>query len=618
MKALKIVAAVAALAVGLLLVAVTVVALRFDPENYKGELQALVKEKTGRTLTMEGPLRLSFFPKLAVEAERLRLSEAGSERPFAQVGDIRLSLALMPLLSQKLVVDRVTLSGVSAEVVRRKDGRTSIDDLTGGGGATEGKAAEKGGRTPLVLDVSGVDVGVDKLVWRDERDGGEWRITAAKLETGRIADDAPGKLKLAARIDGSKPAIRADIDLSSAYRFNFSRQTASLTDLELRVAGDLPSMKGVKLSVDGRLDTDWGKGTAGGALTAKFDESTLKAKFDLGAAQAKGAPAVISFDADVDRLDLDRYQAAGGGQAEAGKDGKAVEKSGGKPQPEQPLDLEGLKALNLKGQLRVGELRVAKLKLEKVQLGLRAAGGRLDMNPVAANLYGGTLAGSAGVNALNYQFTLKQQLTGIDIGPLLRDAAGKDLLEGRGKVAVDVQTAGRTTSALRKALGGSASLALTDGALKGINLAEALRKAKAALGSKSAEQAASKGDKTDFSELTASFAIRNGVAHNEDLSMKSPFIRLGGAGDLDIGENRMNYLAKASVVNTSAGQGGKELESLSGLTVPVRVSGPFENLGYRIEIGSLVSDSVKQKVQEKVQETVKERVQDRLKGLLKR
>jgi peptidoglycan/xylan/chitin deacetylase (PgdA/CDA1 family) len=125
---------------------------------------------------------------------------------------------------------------------------------------------------------------------------------------------------------------------------------------------------------------------------------------------------------------------------------------------------------------------------------------------------------------------------------------------------------------LKKALAGSASIALNDGAIKGINLAEALRKAKAAIGSKSAqEQTASGGDKTDFTEMTASFSISKGVAHNEDLSAKSPFIRIGGAGDLDIGEGRMNYLAKAAIVNTAAGQGGKDAGSLAGLTVPVRI-----------------------------------------------
>jgi AsmA protein len=462
---------------------------------------------------------------------------------------------------------------------------------------------------------------VDSLTWRDERDGGQWKLSALKLATGRIADDAPGKMTLAARIEGANPPLGADIDMASDYRFNFTRHTASFSGISLTVAGDLPSMQGVRLAMSGQMDADWatpGQEKAGGTLTAKFDESTLKAKFDVQGF----SPAAISFDADIDKLDTDRYQTkdAKGGGAKPGNGAKRAEKG---QAGEQPLDLEGLKALNLKGQLRIGQLQAAGLKAEKVQLGLNAKGGRVDLNPVAASLYGGTLAGMASVNAHTYQFTARQQLAGINIGPLLRDLADKDLLEGRGKVNLDVQTTGRTVTALKKALAGSASVALADGALKGINLAEALRKAKAVLGSKSAqEQAASQngnsGDKTDFSELSASFAIAKGVAHNEDLSMKSPFLRLGGAGDLDIGEDRMNYLAKASVVNTSAGQGGKDLESLAGLTVPVRISGPFESLSYRIEMGSLVSDTVKQQVKEKVQEEIKGRLQDRLKGLLQR
>ena len=115
----------------------------------------------------------------------------------------------------------------------------------------------------------------------------------------------------------------------------------------------------------------------------------------------------------------------------------------------------------------------------------------------------------------------------------------------------------------------------------------------------------------DYDEdfLGSGFLLRGG-----GLGGRTRFLRLGGAGDLDIGEGRMNYLAKAAVVNTSAGQGGKDLEGLAGLTVPVRISGPFESLSYRLEIGSLVSDTVKQKVQEQV----KGQVQDRLKGLFGR
>ena len=38
-----------------------------------------------------------------------------------------------------------------------------------------------------------------------------------------------------------------------------------------------------------------------------------------------------------------------------------------------------------------------------------------------------------------------------------------------------------------------------------------------------------KGQKTDFSEMSASFKIAGGVAQNDDLKAQSPFLRLGGA-----------------------------------------------------------------------------------------
>ena len=103
---------------------------------------------------------------------------------------------------------------------------------------------------------------------------------------------------------------------------------------------------------------------------------------------------------------------------------------------------------------------------------------------------------------------------------------------------------------MKKGLNGAASLNLKDGAVKGINLAKTLRETKALFTlRKEAVQQARRTEKTDFSELTASFRIANGVARNDDLGMKSPFIRLGGAGD--IGAERMDYLAKASGVATA-------------------------------------------------------------------
>ena len=166
----------------------------------------------------------------------------------------------------------------------------------------------------------------------------------------------------------------------------------------------------------------------------------------------------------------------------------------------------------------------------------------------------------------------------------MKDVAGKDLLEGRGQVSADVTTSGASLGALRSKLAGTAALQLRDGAIKGINLARSMRQAKAALSQKQdAITQAQATEKTDFSELSASARIVGGVAHSDDLVVKSPYLRIGGDGRFDIGRGRIDYTAHATVVNSGAGQGARELAALSGVTVPVQLSGPFDAIDWKIQ-----------------------------------
>ena len=192
-------------------------------------------------------------------------------------------------------------------------------------------------------------------------------------------------------------------------------------------------------------------------------------------------------------------------------------------------------------------------------------------------------------------------------------------MEGRGNVVLDVSAQGASVSAIEKGLNGSARMELRDGAVRGINVAQAIRKAKAALGGGTGQQAGagSQAEKTDFSELTGSFRVANGVAHNDDLLAKSPLLRVTGNGDVDIGASRLNYLVKATVVATLQGQGGPELQALRGQTIPVRVSGPFDKIGYSIDFAGLAQEMAKQKVEEKLKSKVPG-LGDKLKGLFGR
>ena len=168
--------------------------------------------------------------------------------------------------------------------------------------------------------------------------------------------------------------------------------------------------------------------------------------------------------------------------------------------------------------------------------------------------------------------------------------AQKDVLEGRGDLTADVQAAGPTLAAMKKALSGNARVQMKDGAIKGINLAESARNAKAALGGKSAK--ADPAQKTDFSEAGATFNIKNGVAHNDDLKVQSPFLRIGGSGNLDIGNNGIDYLAKATLAATSKGQGGRDISQVSGVTIPIKLSGALDNPEWHVDYSALAGGAL--------------------------
>jgi AsmA protein len=182
--------------------------------------------------------------------------------------------------------------------------------------------------------------------------------------------------------------------------------------------------------------------------------------------------------------------------------------------------------------------------------------------------------------------------------------AGKDLLEGTGHVNADVNAAGATVGAMRSALAGTVALQVRDGAVKGFNLAKTLRQAKAALAMKSGDAVsqANATEKTDFSELTASARIAGGVATSDDLDIKSPFLRIGGAGRFDIGRGTIDYTARATVVESSKGQEGAELAALKGVTVPVQLSGPFDAIGWKIQWSGVAAKALENQLKDKLSE----------------
>lgn len=742
MKVLKYVLAAVAAVVVLLVAGAAYFAATFDPNAYKPQIVALVKEKTQRTLRLDGDIRLAFWPSIGAEVGRMSLSEPNSDKPFAAMESARVSLKVMPLLTRNYVVDELTIKGLRASIVRGKGGATNVDDLLGKEEPKESKPQQQ-----VKFDIDHVALDNAAVEYRDETTGARYALSGLTLKTGRITPDVPTKIELKTTARSNQPKLDVTLDGKTTATFNLERQSYKLDALSLEVKGEaaqftnldakaagtvsanlksnefsadkltvggtgmrgkekleakldapklvmtadkatgdriafrlaiaapegtttlnasLPTIEGtarnfrapaMSLDLDrkqrdqtvkakisspftGNLEgkqfalpqlkasvTITGPKLPGGSATgelagsASLDGTKQRAQADVAGkiaestvktrvAVADFSPLAVDFDVDIDEIDLDRYSSS-----------PAKPKTGDKPpvaqapskRAEEPMDLTALRDIRANGALRVGALKTANIRASRVRVDVKANGGRVDLNPVSATLYDGTLSGSASIDAAaaTPAFAVKQTLTGVHVGPLLRDFAQTDTLEGKGNVSVNLTTRGNTVSALKKGLNGSAAVKLNDGAIKGIDIAGSIRKAQGMLTSlkgQPMQQPTDTRQRTDFSELTATFDIRGGVARNNDLTIKSPLLRIGGAGSVNIGEDTLDYTVKASLVATTAGQGGKERADLRGVTVPVHVSGPLSSPSYRLDFGAMVTDTARQKIEETVSKKLEERL----------
>jgi len=426
------------------------------------------------------------------------------------------------------------------------------------------------------LTLSGLNVKVD-----DSQIKGNFGISqfAKPLYTFDLAID---QLDVDKYVSTSKTEPKTN---SSSKPLDLSALKALNADGNLRI-GNLKygKTKASNIRIDLKAD---GQKLNLNPVAAKVDDSQMSANIGI----SRFSDPIYSFNVSIDKLDADRYIAKN----------DSVTKSKG----DAPIDLSVLKKLNASGEAKIGWFKLANVKTESVSLGLKAEGGVATLSPFSANLYQGSMSGLLKVDARSTpSIAFKQEMKNVSINPLLVDSINNDMLSGKGTVNIDVTTSGDTVGALKKALSGNASLNLTDGALKGVDIAGSIRELKNKVNIlKIKDASADKSKKTDFSELMASFTIKSGVAHNEDLAMKAPILRLSkgdSRGDIDIGNESINYLAKPTIVKSLKGQEGADLDALAGFAIPLKITGTFSSPKYGMDLAAISTALAKSNLLDKV------------------
>ncbi|TNI87002.1 AsmA family protein [Aeromonas sobria] len=669
-------------------VAIAALVSLIDPNQFKPQLAEQVRNSTGRELVMTGAIGWRFWPSLGLSLEQVALrNPAGFAEPdLVRFEQGEASVALLPLLSHRLEIGKVTLSGAHLFIQTKADGSSNLSGLLKDAAASTATATSEPAQPaakpaaasesqPWLISLQGVVLSQASALVQDDRNGTALRLDRLDLDIGQLITGQWVPVTLAAK--GSADKLAFDVKGQTRIKLAQEVMASELKDLDLGGSLSAPALRLDSFSIKGdRLALgEWSnltlalKGAKGDALAGSL-EGTLKGRLDkdmklaelsdvvltaalegdalprpqmklklAGFARAEldkqlitlsklvmsadeallsgdgsvqlGAVPAITFDLKGEKLDLDRWlakptpttaapakegkpaasaanAAASGTKAVTGNaaTGKSEALSAVEP------DLSALKGVDLDGRLQLGSLRLKGLDLGAVDLQVALTKGLLMLKQFNATVAGGQVTANGVLDARQQpaSYQVHKQVAGVSIRPLLQTLAHSDLLEGKGDLDVQVQGRGLSALALRNGMQGKVTLKLSDGALHGINLPEMIREARVTLTGKGAEQV-KEARKTDFSALTASFQIADGIARSNDIQLFAPALRVKGEGQTALVPQSLDFLFLTSIVESSKGQGGKDLDELQEITIPVRIGGHWQAPSYQLDVKALLSNN---------------------------
>jgi AsmA protein len=566
--------------------------LFISTDDLRDSLLAQVESTTGYRLRVSGPVQVSLFPSLDLVAEDVGLAQGGAidGTEMARAKSLRFGLQLSALLGGKVQMTEITL--VNPVIAVPNAGKQGGGERSAGGAPGPAMTALKA----LSLDKLSIKNGTLILPGPDGTPGK--RIEALDLEAALPSSDASLSFDLKVLIDGDRFAATGSVGGFGQFLDGAA--------VPVSLALDAPSYVDEKATIDGtvsyhdaqialsKFTVKAGDKVLSGSASYKGNLVTLH-PFSFSAsgntlagslvADLSGAIPAVNVAVSGQTLDLDkllaRSKAATSSSTDAG--GAASGWSDAK------IDFTPLRTVTAKVKLSAGQLIYNGIKIVNANFDATIAGGKLSASLPQFQLYGG-----AGALALVIDTSgklpaqrVRLSLANFDAYPFLKDSADFENIEGTGAITLDVAASGASQRAIVSAMNGSAKFEFSNGAIRGINIAKAMRSLSTGI---LAGWQANEAEKTDFATLGASFTLANGQAQTVDLKLLGPLVRVSGAGTVDLPTKALKFKVDPQLVASLEGQGGKS--DLQGLGAPVLIAGPWAKPSIYPDIEGILNDPV--------------------------
>ncbi len=541
---------------------------------------------TGRSLTIEGAARPTFWPELGINTGAVTVANAdwSDAGPLFSARGLSIGVDLMALVRGDIRITGMIAEAPNLLLERSADG--AVNWVLSDPGTPDGTDSAAPGVTLDSARFTGATIR-----YLDHAAGTQTTLSdldltlalpdlagTATLTGSGMWQDAP--LTLSAEV-GAPAALLAGDTATLGLRAELGGATLSFDGRVARTpaaegrfdfsAPDIPALVALA-GAEAVYPVALGRsGAAQGDITLSGDTLNLRElRLALGDQRVEVIADLTLADrprlvARIDAGDLDLSALSGDGGAPAASGWST-----------DPIDVSALQSIDGELLLNATSLTLGGTRIDGLSTLTRLDEGRAVTDLRGFQVYGGTLAGSVVVNSRG-GLSVRTELTGngLSLQTLLTDLAGVDRLTATAGGTLNLLGSGNSVAALMAGLSGDGTLSVGAGTLQGVDLTATVRDRRIAPRSETA------GARTVFDSVTASFTIAGGVLSNPDLAIAAPRFVADGRGTVSLGPRTLDY----TVIPT--------LREDQRIVLPITITGAWDAPAFGLDVGSALQETLR-------------------------
>ncbi|WP_288820698.1 outer membrane assembly protein AsmA [uncultured Leclercia sp.] len=565
-----------------LLAGLTALVLLVNPNDFRAYMVRQVEARSGYVMKLDGPLRWHVWPQLSILSGRMSLTAPGASVPLLTSDNMRLDVALMPLLSHQLQVNQVMLKGAVIQLTPQTEAVRKPDAPVAPRENTLPDVAEDNGWS---FDIGKLKVADSVLVFQHESDE---QVTVRNINLQMEQDEHhKGTMDFSGRVNRNQRdmvvSLNANVDAS-----DYPHQLiANIQQLDWQLTGaDLPAQG---ITGQGKLQAVWReerKQLELNHLDLKANDSALTGQASVMLSDTPQWVINLQFDTlNLENLLTAQAAAAQGDVAQQGQ-------SQPKPRPvistnlDRP-DYNGLRGFDADIMLKANRVHWRGMDFTHVSSQMTNKNGLLTISDLSGEMGQGRLSlpGTLDVRKAEARTAFQPRLENVEIGTILKAFKYPIPLTGSLTLAGDFSGGKIDAEAFRRNWQGQAHVEMSNTRMEGLNFQQLVQQA--------VERSSNVKAKDNFENATrlnrfvTELSLDNGQLSLESMQGESPMLSLEGDGTMDLVKETADTHFKVTVLEGWLGE-GKLIDFLKQTPIPLSVYGQWQALNYSLQVDQLM------------------------------